>query len=105
VIADLAAVIADRPGAFDLMLLDVDNGPGWLASTGNAGLYTIDGVAAGRRALRPGGVLAVWSPKPNPDFEAVLRSVFPTVAIETTRSPTEPPSTIYLGCDSASSSS
>jgi len=96
VIADLAAVIADRPGAFDLILLDVDNGPGWLAAPANAGLYTAEGITAWRRALRPHGALAVWSPQPNPDFEAVLRSVFPTVVIETTRSPTEPPSTIYL---------
>jgi len=96
VIDDLARVIDDHPGIFDLMLLDVDNGPGWLAAPGNAGLYTTDGVAACRRALAPGGVLAVWSPQPNPAFESTLRSVFSVVEIETTSAPDEPPSTIYL---------
>lgn len=96
VVDDLGRVVGARPGAFDLMLLDVDNGPGWLAAPGNAGLYTADGIAACRRALRPGGVLAVWSPQPNPAFEATLRDVFPAVEVETTADPDEPPSTIYL---------
>jgi len=96
IIDDLARVVEDRPAAFDLVLLDVDNGPGWLAAPGNAGLYTGDGVTACLRALRPGGVLAVWSPQPNPAFEAVLRDVFPAVDVETTSDPDEPSSTIYL---------
>lgn len=95
-IADLADVIDSSPKCFDLMLLDVDNGPGWLAAPENAGLYTSDGAAACRRFLRPGGVLAVWSPQPNPEFEATLRNVFPIVEIETTHAPEEPASTIYL---------
>lgn len=99
VIEDLARVIDDSPGAFDLMLLDVDNGPGWLAAPGNAGLYDADGIAACRSALAPGGVLAVWSPQPNLDFESTLCRIFPTVEIETTRDPDEPSSTIYLAHD------
>jgi spermidine synthase len=95
-VADLAQVIDAHEAAFDLMLLDVDNGPGWLASAGNAGLYTVDGVSRCRRALRPDGVLAVWSPQPNPGFEATLRTAFQAVEIETTSEPDEPPSTIYL---------
>ncbi len=95
-VADLARVIDTDPSTFDLMLLDVDNGPGWLAAPANAGLYTSHGVTRCRRALRPGGVLAVWSPQPNPGFEATLRDIFPTVDVETTKAPDEPPSTIYL---------
>jgi spermidine synthase len=96
VVDDLARVVERSVGAFDLMLLDVDNGPGWLAASDNAGLYTSNGIAACRRALRPGGVLAVWSPQPNRVFKATLREIFPTVEAETTHSPTEPSSTIYL---------
>lgn len=96
IISDLARVIDDHPATFDLMLLDVDNGPGWLAAPGNAGLYTSDGIAACRRGLAPGGVLAVWCPQPNTEFETTLREVFPTVNVETTSDPKEPPSTIYL---------
>lgn len=95
-IADLADVIDANPETFDLLLLDVDNGPGWLAAPDNAGLYTIGGTAACRNALKPGGVLAVWSPQPNAEFEAILREVFPTVEIETTTAPDEPASIIFL---------
>lgn len=95
-IDDLARVIDDHIETFDLMLLDVDNGPGWLAAPGNARLYTSEGLEACRRALRPGGVLAIWSPQPNPTFETALREVFPAVDTETTSTPDEPPSTIYL---------
>ena len=96
VIDDLARVVDQSPTTFDLMLLDVDNGPGWLAAPGNAALYTTDGVRSCLRALRPGGVLAVWSPQPNPAFEATLRGVFTTVDAETTDDPDETSSTIYL---------
>ncbi len=96
VIDDLSRVIDDHPKSFDLMLLDVDNGPGWLAAPGNAGLYTTGGVSACRNALTPGGVLAIWCPQPNPGFEATLREVFPNVDVKTTSDPDEPPSTIYL---------
>lgn len=95
-IADLADVIDANPETFDLMLLDVDNGPGWLAAPDNAGLYTNVGLTRCRRALRPGGVLAIWSPQPNPDFETTLRGVFTTIDVETTKAPDEPASTIYL---------
>jgi len=96
VIDDLSRVIDDHTRSFDLMLLDVDNGPGWLAAPGNAGLYTADGVLRCRRSLQPGGVLAVWCPQPNPGFEATLRDVFPNVDVEATSIPDEPSSTIYL---------
>ncbi len=74
VVDDVYRVLAARPSAFDLILLDVDNGPGWLASPANAGLYRSEGLAAGLRSLRAGGVLAVWSPAPNAALEDVLAS-------------------------------
>jgi len=99
-IADLADVLRDSPAAFDLLLLDVDNGPGWLAAPGNAGLYDRAGVETCRDALRPGGVLAVWSPQPNPVFLEALRLVFPAVeefdTTEIGKMLNEPGDTIYL---------
>ena len=62
---------------FDLMLLDVDNGPGRLAAEGNARLYDAEGLRRCRDALAPGGVLAVWSPCHDPAFLEGLRAVFP----------------------------
>ena len=59
--ADVAAVIGEARAAFDAILLDVDNGPGGLNRDANDRLYSIGGLNAAKRALKPGGVLAVWS--------------------------------------------
>ena len=59
--ADVALVIGEARGVFDAILLDVDNGPGGLNRDANDGLYSVGGLNAAKRALRPGGVLAVWS--------------------------------------------
>lgn len=70
---DVIAVIAAEPSAFDAILLDVDNGPEGLIRKANDALYDLAGLTAIRRALRPGGVLAVWSSGPNPKFTKRLR--------------------------------
>lgn len=72
VVGDVRQVLGERPGSFDLVLLDVDNGPGWLAAPGNAALYDGAGLAVCRAALRPAGVLAVWAPARNPALERGL---------------------------------
>ena len=60
-IADVGDLMRAGAGAYDAILLDVDNGPDGLTRPGNDGLYTARGLATARTALRPGGVLAVWS--------------------------------------------
>jgi spermidine synthase len=55
-------------GRFDAILLDVDNGPDGLTQATNDRLYNLNGLHAARRSLRPGGVLAVWSAAPSPQF-------------------------------------
>jgi spermidine synthase len=64
-VGDVRARIAESRAAWDLILLDVDNGPAALIHRANAGLYDADGIAAGRRALRDGGALAVWAAAPD----------------------------------------
>ena len=71
--ADVALRIAAARGAYDAILLDVDNGPDGLVRAENARLYGRDGLAAARAALKPGGVLAVWSAAPDNAFAARLR--------------------------------
>jgi len=66
--ADVVDVIQSHPGTFDAILLDVDNGPEGLIRKANDALYDLKGLNAIRRALRPNGVLAVWSSGPNPPF-------------------------------------
>jgi spermidine synthase len=71
--ADVIAIIQSHAGAFDAILLDVDNGPEGLIRKANDALYDPGGLKAIRRALRPGGVLAVWSSEPNASFSKRLR--------------------------------
>jgi spermidine synthase len=71
--ADVAEVIGEAKGAYDAILLDVDNGPGGLNRDANDGLYSAGGLNAARRALKPGGVLAVWSAGPDQGFTRRLR--------------------------------
>jgi hypothetical protein len=74
---DVGALIGEAEGAFDAILLDVDNGPDGLTRADNDVLYAEEGLQASRRALAPGGVLAVWSAAPDPGFsERLLRCGF-----------------------------
>lgn len=69
---DVAAPIAERAAGWDAILLDVDNGPDGLSRVGNGRLYGPAGLATARRALRPGGVLAIWSAAPDRAFSRRL---------------------------------
>ena len=71
--SDVALQIAKELNAWDAILLDVDNGPDGLVRAGNDRLYTRQGLATARDALRPGGVLAVWSAAKDPVFANRLR--------------------------------
>lgn len=77
-VADVREVLErearERPGSFDLLLLDVDNGPDWASFRQNAALYTEPVIAAAARALAPGGRLAVWSGYPKDAFLGTLRA-------------------------------
>ncbi|MBJ7502135.1 MAG: spermidine synthase [Sphingopyxis sp.] len=68
VVGDVAASIADGRGRYDAILLDVDNGPDGLVREANDGIYSPAGLASARAALRPGGVLAIWSAAPDAQF-------------------------------------
>ena len=61
VMDDVAHVIAAGHGSYDAILLDVDNGPDGLTADANDRLYTNAGLSSAMRALKPGGILAIWS--------------------------------------------
>ncbi|WP_372735501.1 spermidine synthase [Nocardioides sp.] len=77
VVADIAVALAEAgPATYDLVLLDVDNGPGYLVHSTNAALYEAPALTSARAILRPGGALAIWSADESTDLEAALRTVF-----------------------------
>ncbi|MCU0685579.1 MAG: hypothetical protein MUF34_25610 [Polyangiaceae bacterium] len=65
---DVARPIGEAPARWDAILLDVDNGPAGLTRPANDWLYAPPGLEAARAALRPRGVLAVWSAAPDRAF-------------------------------------
>jgi spermidine synthase len=75
-VGDVADVVpAFAPQSLDAVLLDVDNGPGFLVHGTNAGLYTRPFLAAAAHTLAAGGVLAVWSADPSPALLATVTDV------------------------------
>lgn len=69
---DLVAFVNETCATFDALCLDIDNGPDWTVTDSNDNLYSPAGLASCARVLRPGGVLAVWSAQPSPEFERTL---------------------------------
>jgi spermidine synthase len=68
VVDDVGLLIHSAAGGYDAILLDVDNGPEGLTRRRNDTLYSDAGLQASRAALRPGGVLAIWSADGDGDF-------------------------------------
>lgn len=60
-VGDVADLIRREVGGFDAIMMDVDNGPEALVRSANDWLYGSEGLRATWAALRPKGVLAVWS--------------------------------------------
>ena len=72
---DVAKILRAERRAFDAILLDVDNGPEGLTRKKNNWLYSMDGLTEAYTALRPNGILAVWSAGPDREFMERLRKV------------------------------
>jgi spermidine synthase len=100
-IADVRRVVASPGDGFDAILLDVDNGPDAFTIDGNSALYRPAGLAALRAALRPGGVLSIWSVSPSRAFEKALataRFAAETVSLPARQgSSSGPRHTLFLG--------
>ncbi len=61
-----------RHGAYDAILLDVDNGPTSMVQPQNSRLYRPAGFDLLRQALKPGGRAAFWSAEREPGFQKNL---------------------------------
>jgi spermidine synthase len=74
--ADIAMAIAEARSSYDLVLLDVDNGPGYLVHAANEAVYETTFLRRCLDVLTPGGVLVVWSASAAPGLLAAMRDVF-----------------------------
>lgn len=84
VASDVFEVLRQSLATFDVIVLDVDNGPIALSAEGNQRLYSARGVRQCLAALRPGGVLGVWSAAPSEGFELRLRGIGKQTEVVTT---------------------
>ncbi|SEF31641.1 hypothetical protein SAMN05421837_105850 [Amycolatopsis pretoriensis] len=73
---DLLTWLASTSDRFDVVCLDIDNGPEWTVTEGNARLYSVEGLTRLSSLLNAGGVLAVWSAGAAPAFTSRLRAHF-----------------------------
>ncbi len=72
-IQDVALSLQTEFAEFDGILLDVDNGPEGITRDSNNWLYSQEGLASAYTALRPNGILAIWSSTPDRNFGMRLR--------------------------------
>jgi len=86
VVSDVAHFLRRGQARYDLVLLDTDNGPEGTTQEGNAKLYAEEGLRTVHRALRPGGVLAVWSAFPSDVFTKRLSVAGLDVDVKNVRS-------------------
>jgi spermidine synthase len=82
VTCDVVEQIARSRSHYDAILLDTDNGPDALTAPGNARLYGPAGLEKAARALRPGGMLAIWSASDDARFTARLKRAGYHVRVE-----------------------
>ena len=74
--ADIVMAVAEAMSTYDLVLLDVDNGPGYLVHESNERVYAPDFLESTRTIIDPGGALVIWSADPAPELAAAMEQVF-----------------------------
>lgn len=96
--ADVVRWLANAPAcSLDAICLDVDNGPDWLVTPGNAWLYAKDGLSTAASVLSAGGVLSIWSSAPSPGLVARMDELFTEVKVEEVFVERGEPDVIMLG--------
>jgi spermidine synthase len=83
VVGDLADHVTAHQASYDVLCVDVDNGPAWTVTPDNDRLYGDGGTLALLAAVRPGGVLSVWSAMAVPDYARRLARLADDVEVVT----------------------
>ena len=72
-VGDVVQLIKTARGEYDAIMIDIDNGAESIVRKGNDWLYSLPGLTTTYAALRPGGIMAMWSAGPQPAFVRLLR--------------------------------
>ena len=96
-VADITAHLAAQASSYDVVCLDVDNGPDWTVTDANATLYDDTGTRLVVGALRPQGVLSVWSASASPSYEQRLRTELDDLTVIEVPRVRTPPDVVYVG--------
>lgn len=84
IVGDVQTVLHKHRGTFDVVLLDLDNGPFGGSIEDLQSLYSVGGLSSVRASLKEGGRLAVWSSTTHPGFNKRLREVGFEASVEKT---------------------
>ena len=84
-VGDVAHLLRAHTDTFDALLLDVDNGPDGMTQSNNDWLYARSGLTASYNALKPGGMLAIWSASSDNHFTTELKKSGFKVEVRTVR--------------------
>jgi spermidine synthase len=95
--ADVVAWLTGQRGPYDVICVDVDNGPDWTVWDANRALYRDKGLRRIRDSLRPGGVVSIWSAAEAPAFSDRLRRHFASVRAQRVPVRRGQPDVVYLG--------
>lgn len=97
VVADISTHLAAHASTYDVVCLDVDNGPDWTVTDGNMALYDDAGTGLVVGSLRPQGVLSVWSASPSPPYEQRLRTQLDDLTVLEVPTGRSGPDVVYVG--------
>jgi spermidine synthase len=102
IVGDIADHLRTTSDGYDVICLDVDNGPDWTVTPSNRALYGDTGTAAITSRLNPRGVLSVWSADRSPAYEAVLHRRFASVEVREVAVQRGQPDVVFIGSTSNS---
>lgn len=97
VVADISTHLAAHASTYDVVCLDVDNGPDWTVTDHNTALYDVAGTGLVVGSLRPQGVLSVWSASPSPPYEQRLRTQLDDLTVLEVPRGRSGPDVVYVG--------
>jgi len=72
-IGDVADLLREKQAFYDVIALDIDNGPEGLTKSNNSWIYSEQGISATVDALKPVGIVSYWSAEADQKFNGRLK--------------------------------